>query len=89
MKKEEVWQIYVNKNPKFEIRGCSITFTEVGIRQFFERTWDLAHSEGIANGRALEAMQNSPKREKEDPKSPFNDIFGNMFGEGLFGKSKK
>lgn len=76
MKKHEVWTIYVQKNPKFATSGSQITFTEVGIYQFFERTWDLAHSEGMKKGREQSA---------KEPGSHGSDLFGDVFG-GLFGK---
>lgn len=82
MKKNELWTIYVQKNPKFAASGSRITFTEVGVYQFFERTWDLAHSEGIKRGRELEGYNSKPA--KEDPlfdSSSFNDIFGGIFGK--------
>ena len=62
---------------------AQIIFTPKGLRQFFERTWDLAHKQGIENGRALEAMdeedgnENPPKYDSSD----FRNMFGSMFGK--------
>jgi len=50
MKKSELWAIYLKKNPKFGAPGGRVTFTEVGIYQLFERTWDHAHAEGVRVG---------------------------------------
>jgi hypothetical protein len=80
MKKEEIWDIYIKKNPKFVEEGAVIKFTKIGIYQFFERTWDLAHSEGVENGKALESMNNTPEKPKYDS-NVYNDVFGSIFGK--------
>ena len=79
MQKQEVWAVYARKNPKFTISGSNITFTEVGIYQFFERTWDLAHSEGVKNGKALAEM--NKEQQKKQPDNPFPDLFGGLFNK--------
>jgi hypothetical protein len=77
MQKHEVWAIYARKNPKFTTSGSNITFTEVGIYQFFERTWDLAHSEGVKNGKALAEMNKTKPESK--PNDTFRELFGDVF----------
>ena len=57
MKKEDLWKIYCSKNPKFEDDDAQITFTGRGLKKLFEQTYDAAHTQGVANGKALVALQ--------------------------------
>lgn len=86
MTKFEVWKIYSNRNPKFSVEDESVTFTSKGLYQFFERTWDLAHSEGVKNGQAIEAMKtpakNPQKSYGDGPLGGFEE-FSNLFGGKL------
>ena len=81
MKKEELWLIYIEKNPKFIQEDAHITFTTNGLRKFFEQTWDLAHKQGIENGKALKAMNESTDKQSKTDSSDFGDIFGSLFGK--------
>jgi hypothetical protein len=45
MKKEELWTIYVKKNPPFAGKG-NITLSTKGLRKLFDTTWDIAYHEG-------------------------------------------
>jgi len=69
MKKDELWQIYADRNPAFLADGAK--FTAKGLRKFFDQTWDIAHKQGVANGRAL---ADDVKRES-GAGSLFDDIF--------------
>lgn len=87
MKREDLWWIYVKKNPKFVDRNAEIKFTAKGIRQFFERTFDHAFQEGMK----VEQEKYEPDLEyskepkdyskKSDLPPMFNDIFGQIFGD--------
>jgi len=77
MQIEELWIIYVEKNPKFAEPEAQITFTQRGLRKFFEQTWNAAHKQGFENGKAWAEMQ--PKASGKS--DSFGDIFGGMFGK--------
>ena len=44
MTREELWQIYVRKNPA--LLAANVSFSAAGIRKFFDRTFDIALEEG-------------------------------------------
>lgn len=73
MKKEELWKVYVGKNPIFENSESRITFTSSGLKKFFETTYDAGHTQGVKNGRALESMH---KPEASDFDKLFSGILG-------------
>lgn len=52
MKKEDLWQLYLTRNPDLCGTG-TITLSKINLRKFFDLTYDQAHSMGIKNGRAL------------------------------------
>lgn len=80
MKKHEVWSVYVEKNPKFAASGSKITFTEVGVYQFFERTWELAHSEGVRKGIA-QTKEEQDRELKQAMGGLFDELFGMANGK--------
>ena len=41
MTKEQLWDIYVKKNPQFEGEG-NVTLSKAGLRKLFNTTWDIA-----------------------------------------------
>ena len=45
MKKEELWNIYIKKNPQFAGEG-NITLSKRGLRKLFDTTWDICYEEG-------------------------------------------
>lgn len=45
MKKEELWAIYVKKNPQFAKEG-NVTLSTKGLRKLFDTTWDICYEEG-------------------------------------------
>jgi hypothetical protein len=45
MTKEELWKVYVNKNPSFNGRG-NVTMSAKGLRKLFDTTWDIAMFDG-------------------------------------------
>ena len=89
--KEEVWKIYIQKNPKFVEVGGTITFTEKGIKQFFDKTWDLAYKTG--KDKMLNELNSEYENVNEDyyktpPKSsksdPSVDFLSKFFGINKF-----
>ena len=44
MTREELWQIYVRKNPA--LLAANVSFSAAGVRKFFDRTFDIALEEG-------------------------------------------
>lgn len=48
MTKNELWRIYVKKNPSFEGDG-NVTMSAKGLRKFFDTTWDTAYYDGEDN----------------------------------------
>lgn len=75
MSKDELWQLYVRKNPGFLTDGAS--FTPDGLRKFFDQTWDVAHGRGIENGRALE-KDAARKQARSSPMSELEKMFGGI-----------
>lgn len=58
MNKIEIWQFYLARNPGLEgTEDGEVTLTRRGLKKLVELTYDLAHEQGVRNGRALEAMQ--------------------------------
>ena len=45
MTKEELWNVYSNKNPSFSGRG-NVTMSAKGLRKLFDTTWDVAMFDG-------------------------------------------
>ena len=55
MTKEKLWDVIVRKNPTFETAGAH--FSAAGVEKFFNQVWDIAHAEGVKNGKAIAAME--------------------------------
>ena len=72
MTRIELWVIYCKRNPQFLDEEAKITLTARGLKKFFDQTWEEAHSQGVANGRAL-AAQEKPKD------NGMGDLFKDMF----------
>jgi hypothetical protein len=53
MTKDELWKIYVEKNPQFADPAARFTMTGAGLKKLFDQTWERAHDKGVANGKAL------------------------------------
>lgn len=66
MQKEELWKVYVDKNPKF-LTG-PINFTPDGLRKFFDQTFDIAEKSGKEIKNSNYAASNI-----------FGDMFGGAF----------
>lgn len=45
MTKNELWRIYVKRNPSFEGDG-NVTMSARGLRKLFDTTWDTAYWDG-------------------------------------------
>ena len=56
MSAEELWAIYCAKNPQFADDDARFSMTGRGLKKLFRQTWDEAHRQGVANGRALAAL---------------------------------
>lgn len=69
MSKDELWRIYVEKNPHWLTSGA--VMTPDGIRKFFDQTFDLGHKLGLANGKAM--------AQQEGGDSLYERIFGRKF----------
>jgi len=78
MTKEELWAIYCKQQPKFADDQANITFSHLGLLKFFNNTWEYAHAQGLANGKAIRDL------EKENEKTPDKDMTKNLFNN-LFG----
>jgi ligand-binding SRPBCC domain-containing protein len=77
MKQEDLWAAFVAKNPSFLTNGAS--FTAAGLKKFFDQTWEHAHRQGVANGKAV--MQNEVDALKK--KAKVGGLFGDIFGKGM------
>ena len=44
MTRDELWQIYVRKNPA--LLAANVSFSAAGIRHFFNRTFEIALEDG-------------------------------------------
>lgn len=74
MKQSDLWKIYTSKNPSFMESGA--TFTAVGLKKFFDQTWEQAHKQGVENGRALEKLSKVEPSKASDPMDIFKSVFG-------------
>jgi hypothetical protein len=45
MTKEELWAVYVKRNPSFEGEG-TVTLSKRGLKKLFDTTWDTAYFDG-------------------------------------------
>lgn len=71
MTKEELWSAFLQRYPQFQDEESIVKQTARGLRRIIDQAWDEGHAKGVANGRALEAMDND--RRKKD--SPFGAFF--------------
>lgn len=81
MIKTSLWAFYIQKNPKFNFNKAedTVTFTEAGLKKFFETTFDAAFDaafdEGVRKGMQIEKEKNQKTKE-----TPYDNIFKEMFG---------
>ena len=68
MKKEELWAIYIKKNPQFAKEG-NVTLSTKGLRKLFDTTWDTAYHDGV------EEIEYQPA-EGEEALDKLKSIFG-------------
>jgi len=80
MTKEQLWKIYVDKNPKFLTDGANLSVA--GLRKFFDQTWDAGHAQGLKNGMTLGNDKSKTHKPKTDYAVP-------DFLSGLFSKKPK
>lgn len=69
MTKDELWKVYVQRNPQFERPGA-VTLTSAGLKKLFEQTYDQAHAAGVKAGINAQEL-------KLRADSLFGKIFGN------------
>jgi len=50
MTKDELWNLYVDRNPAFE-GEANVTMTTAGIRKLFDQTWDISFKSGLEKGK--------------------------------------
>ena len=68
MTKIKLWAIYVSKNPKFEEVDATVTFTQEGLKKFFDQTFNQGFKEGQETMAKLKESSN-----------PFDSIFDGLF----------
>ena len=71
LRKEQLWQKYIDKNPHWLTDGVKLT--PAGLKKLFDQTFDRGHALGFANGKAIAAR---PKKNKNG----VEDMIDNMFG---------
>lgn len=78
MTRDELWGIYVSKNPSFGKDG-NITLSTNGLKRLFEQTWDLAYGEGAKQARGGISRHHEgvpdPTSHGQNPMNIFKDIF--------------
>ena len=75
MDQKELWAVYVNKNPGFEGDG-NVVISASGLRKLFAQTYDVAHTHGIKNGRALEQAEAMRDKKPGGVEGLFNQVLG-------------
>ncbi len=75
MNKEDLWKIYVGKNPSFADGDSRFTMSGRGLKKLFEQTYDAAHSQGVKNGKALAEME-AKKPAKSSAEATLKSMFG-------------
>jgi len=64
MTKEELWQIYQEKNPAF--KKDQVTLTQAGLYNLFSKTWDIAFYQGEETSYEDEPRYNPSTIEKDE-----------------------
>jgi hypothetical protein len=59
----------VEKNPRFEGKDATLTFTAAGLKKFFDQTYDMGYKQGKEDGMSLS---------RPSPSTP--DLFSQIFG---------
>ncbi|PAW76797.1 MAG: hypothetical protein B9S32_13750 [Verrucomicrobia bacterium Tous-C9LFEB] len=54
MKRDELWKVYVAKNPVFAAPDATVTLTARGLKKMFEQTYDHGFKAGVRSGMTLE-----------------------------------
>lgn len=70
MTKQELWDAYVAKNPKFADESADITLTARGLKKLFEQTYDHGYEHGKTVGSALaklKGLSSGPPTSSSDP----------------------
>jgi len=75
MKKEELWEIYVTKNPKFATEGANLTAN--GLKKLFEQVWEHAYKSGVSSGVA--SVNYLDKTKQTDGHRKFASILDDVF----------
>ena len=72
MTKEELWKVFVDKNPSFAEPESRLSITGSGVRKMFDTVWEKAHDLGFKNGKAWTEM----KKPKEKTDALWEKMFG-------------
>lgn len=65
----------MNKNPGFAGEG-NVVISASGLRKLFAQTYEVAHTQGIKNGRALESAAAMRDKKPGGVDGLFNQVFG-------------
>ena len=66
MNKKDLWDLYVRKNPNLLSKNVELEASMM--YKFFETTYDVAHDEGVRNGKCIAQSERT-----------VSDIFSNIF----------
>ncbi len=66
MTKDELWNAYVTRNPKFAESG-NVVLSAAGLKKLFDQTWEKAFTAGIDS------------KCDQHPKDDYSDILQQMF----------
>lgn len=62
MNRDELWKIYVAKNPQFSEEDSRFTMTGAGIKKLFDQTWEMAEK----HGKTIEEVRHKFDRKIDD-----------------------
>jgi len=80
MKKSQLWNKYVAKNPSFDGNG-NITMSANGLRKLFHQTWEIAFEAGFN-----QEFEDDEEDKEEISRNPISspeamNIFNTIFGK--------
>lgn len=76
MTKDEIWKAFLVDYPHFADGDSVVKLKSRGLQRLLDNAWDEGrdegHTKGVADGRALESMENAKKLKSH----PFGGLFG-------------